>query len=71
MGRHNGTERSPRTQTTKRGESLTESRYEELLKSASSFFASAEGHSEDERCSMIQEIKALMDEHGLTVDDLL
>lgn len=71
MGRHNDTERSLRTQTTKRGESLTESRFEELLKSASSFFAAAEGHSDEERRAVILEIKALMNEYGLTVDDFL
>jgi len=70
MSRHNWTDRSARPQGTRREESLTDKRYEELLKTASTFFAAAQGNSEDERQAVILEIIALMEQYGLSVDDL-
>lgn len=70
MSRDSWTGRSPREHAAAKVESLTDKRYEELLKSASSFFAEAEGHTEEERQAVIVEIIATMDEHGLTIEDL-
>lgn len=53
-----------------RQESLSEKRFGDLLKSASLFFAAAEGDSEQEKRAAIEDIYALMAEYGLTFDDL-
>ena len=70
MSRHNWTDHSLRPHTKRREESLTEKRFEELLKSASSFFAEAEEHSAEERQAVIFDIVALMEKYGLKVEDL-
>jgi uncharacterized protein YdaU (DUF1376 family) len=71
MSRHSWTAgRLPREQASAKVASLSEKRFEELLKSASSFFAEAEGHTEEERQAVIVEIIATMDAYGLTVEDL-
>jgi hypothetical protein len=54
----------------KKQESLSEQRYADLLKSASSFFASAVEVTDDERQVVIVEINERMAQYGLTVDDL-
>lgn len=54
----------------RQSEPLTDKRYEEMLKSAGSFFAAAEGHSEEERQAVIQEIITLMEQYGLSLGDL-
>jgi antitoxin component HigA of HigAB toxin-antitoxin module len=41
-----------------------------LIRGASAFFAAAERDEVAERAAAIEEIKALMDEYGLTVQDL-
>lgn len=51
-------------------ESLSEQRYASLLKSASSFFASAVEVTDDERQGAIAEINERMTQYRLTVDDL-
>lgn len=71
MKRQQWTDHSPRPQVTRRGESLTDKRYEELLKKARGFFAAAEENSEEERQAVIQEIITLLEQHGLSLDDLL
>lgn len=70
MNRTNWTDRSARLQTMKLGEPLADQRFEELLKSAATFFTAAEGHSEEERQAVIQEINVLMRQYGLTLEDL-
>jgi ribosome recycling factor len=51
--------------------SLSDQRYQDLLKSASAFFTSAEKSTEQRRQEIIDEIHAAMRRYGLTVDDLL
>lgn len=71
MSRHSWTAgRLPREQASAKVATLSEMRFEELLKSASSFFAEAEGRSEEKRQAVIIEIIATMDEYGLTIEDL-
>lgn len=70
MSRHSWTAHSPRAHVAVKDGSLSDKRYEELLKSASSFFAEAEGHTEVERQAVIVEIIATMDEYGLTLEDI-
>jgi hypothetical protein len=53
-----------------RQESLSEQRYAALLKSASSFFASAIEVTDDERQVAIVEINERISPYGLTVEDL-
>lgn len=55
----------------KNGQSLSDQRYQDLLKSASAFFTSAEESTEERRQTVIDEIKEQMSRHGLTIDDLL
>ena len=57
-------------QPNRRPEPLSEQRYQDLLKNASAFFASAVDATEDEREAVIGEINELMKKHALTVDDL-
>jgi hypothetical protein len=52
-------------------QSLSDQRYQDLLKSASAFFSSAEKSTEQRRQETIDEIHAVMRRYGLTVDDLL
>lgn len=54
----------------RRPEPLSEQRYQDLLKNASAFFASAVVATEDVRQVAIDEINESMSRHGLTVDDL-
>lgn len=54
----------------KRQETLSDSRYQDLLKSASALFASAEETYVDARLAAIAEINDLLARHGLTVDDI-
>lgn len=70
MRQHQWSDRTTRLQATRRAEALTDKRYEELLKSASGFFAAAEVHSEEERQAAIHEIITLMGQHGLSLEDL-
>lgn len=49
---------------------LGDDRFQELIRGASAFFAAAERDEVAERAAAIEEIKALMDEYGLTVQDL-
>lgn len=55
----------------KPAQSLSDQRYQDLLKSASAFFSSAEASTEQRRRETIEEINAQMRRYGLTVDDLL
>ncbi len=55
----------------RRSEALTDQRFNELLKGASAFFASAEGHTEQERQAAIEEILCQMSRYGLKPADLL
>lgn len=54
-----------------RGPSLSDQRYQDLLRSASAFFTSAEKSPEEHRQAVIDEIKELMSRYGLTVNDLM
>lgn len=49
---------------------LGDSRFQELIKGASAYFAAAERDVEAEKAAAIVEIKGLMARHGLTADDL-
>lgn len=71
MSTNTRTNRSSRTQPTKASGFLSDTRFEELLARVSTFFAAAEGHSEEERQAVIHEINALMLQYGLTAQDLL
>ena len=51
-------------------EPLSDQRYEDLLKRASVFFASAVGPSADERQAVMEEIQAVMGRYGFTPGDL-
>lgn len=64
--------RKPDAAATKpvRQEPLGDHRFQELIRGASAFFAAAERDEVAERAAAIEEIKALMDEYGLTVQDL-
>ena len=53
-----------------RQEPLGDDRFPELIRGASAFFAAAERDEQAERAAAIEEIKALMTEYGLTVQDL-
>ncbi|MBE0589868.1 MAG: hypothetical protein CVU36_25005 [Betaproteobacteria bacterium HGW-Betaproteobacteria-9] len=52
-------------------EQLSDQRYLELLRSASTFFAAAEYDAGAQRASVIDDIKKTMAQYGLTVDDLM
>jgi hypothetical protein len=52
-------------------QSLSDQRYQDLLRSASAFFTSAEKSTEQRRQEIIDEINAVMRRYGLTVDDLV
>lgn len=52
-------------------EQLSDQRYLELLRSASTFFAAAEYDDGAQRASVIDDIKKTLALHGLTVDDLM
>ena len=67
--RKNPTARADQGST--RSLSLSDQRYEDLLKSASAFFTSAEESPEEHRQAVIDEIKEQMSRYGLTVDDLM
>jgi len=54
-----------------RGLSLSDQRYEDLLKRASAFFSSAEESTDEVRQAVIDEINDLMKQYGLTADDLM
>lgn len=68
----------PRVQSTSRQpgtfkkkiEPLSESKYQDLLKDASAFFAMAECDEHTERAAIIVEIRETMARYGLTADDL-
>ena len=49
---------------------LTDQRYQDLLRSASAFFDSAEKSISQRRQETIDEINTVMRRYGLTVDDL-
>jgi antitoxin component HigA of HigAB toxin-antitoxin module len=49
---------------------LGDDRFQELIRGASAFFAAAERDEVAERAAAIEEIKALMNEYGLTAQDL-
>jgi len=51
-------------------EPLGDQRYQELVARAAAFFAESERDVEAERAAALTEILALMDEYGLTPDDL-
>lgn len=55
-------------------ESMGEQRYQELMRSLNDLFQETEHetqtHTAAQRQQAIQEIKALMDRHGLTVEDI-
>ncbi len=59
---------SPRQATTR---PLGDDRFQELIRSASAFFAEAERDVNAEKAQVIVDIRRLMAEHGLTVDDLM
>lgn len=50
---------------------LGDNRFEELVRQASAFFATAERDEVAEKAAAIEEIKHLMVEYGLTVEDLV
>lgn len=50
---------------------LSDQRFQQLLNNASAFFAQAEGHTEEERRQVIQDIRAQMSAYGLSTDDLV
>jgi hypothetical protein len=58
-------------QANRPAQSLSDQRYQDLLKSASAFFSSAEKSSEQRRQETIDEINAQMRHYGLTVEDLM
>jgi hypothetical protein len=62
---------APAVQGSMRGPSLSDLRYQDLLKSASAFFTSAEESTDEVRQAVIDEINALMKQYGLTPDDLM
>lgn len=55
----------------RQAQSLSDQRYQDLLKSASAFFTTAEKSTEQRRQETIDEINAVMRRYGLTVDDLI
>lgn len=55
----------------RQAQSLSDQRYQDLLRSASAFFTSAEKSTEQLRQETIDEINAVMRRYGLTVDDLM
>lgn len=57
---------SPRQTTTPMGDN----RFQELMRGASAFFAAAERDVVAEKAAAIQDIQRLMNEYGLTVEDL-
>ena len=59
-----------RPQASTRSEPLNDQRCPDLIGKASAFFASAERDMVAEKAAAITEIKALMAEYGLTLDDL-
>ncbi len=67
IGRH-----APAGHTTQnqRTEVLSEQRFAELLRRAGSFFADAEGHTEQERQAAIAEILSTMKRYGIRLADL-
>lgn len=62
---------APAVQGNTRGPSLSDQRYQDLLKSASAFFTSAEESTDEVRQAVIDEINALMKQYGLKADDLM
>jgi len=59
-----------RPQAPTRSEPLNDQRFHDLIGKASAFFATAERDMVAEKAAAITEIKALMAEYGLTLDDL-
>jgi hypothetical protein len=68
IGRH---AHEGRNTPNRRAEALSDQRFQELLRGASAFFASAEGHTEQERQAAIDEILSQMSRYGLKPADLL
>lgn len=60
---------NPKVLSFRRQEPLSDLRYQDLLKSASALFASAEEITAGARSAAIDEINELMARYGLTVDD--
>jgi len=50
---------------------LGDSRFQELIKGASAYFAAAERDVEAEKAQAIAEIQGLMQQYGLTAEDLV
>lgn len=50
---------------------LSDDRYRSLVQAASAFFAAAEGDTVAKRAEVIDDIKRLMVEYNLTLEDLL
>ena len=67
IGRH---ARAVQAAQSHRTEVLSEQRFAELLRRASSFFADAEGHSEQVRQAAITEILSTMKRYGIRPADL-
>jgi len=61
----------PAPQPKPKREPLGDHRYQELVARAAAFFAEAERDVVAERATAIEEIGKLMDEYGITPDDLL
>lgn len=59
-----------RPQSPNRSEPLNDQRFQDLIRKASTFFSAAERDLDSEKAAVIAEIKACMQEYGLTVDDL-
>lgn len=73
MHRTGRIERRSNTSSAQRAnaQTLTDQRFQELLQSASAFFAHAQAYSEKERQAVICEIRSQMDAYGLTTADLM
>jgi len=59
-----------RPKSPNRGEPLNDQRFQDLIRKASTFFSAAERDLDAEKAAAIAEIKASMQQYGLTVDDL-
>lgn len=59
-----------RPKSPNRSEPLNDQRFQDLIRKASTFFSAAERDLDAEKVAAIAEIKASMQQYGLTVDDL-
>lgn len=62
---------SPYQQVREKSVPLSDDRYRSLVQAASAFFAAAEGDTVSKRAEVIDDIKRLMVEYNLTLEDLL